>query len=364
MIDLAASGATRAEALRALRAAFAEAGIESPAADARLLAAAAAGLRREDFVREPDLALGEDAVARLQSFAARRIAREPVSRILERREFWGLPLALTPDVLDPRPETETLVEAALAAFAARRGEALRILDLGAGSGAILCALLSELPHATGVAVEISPQAAVLARGNLAILGLAARSSVMVGHWDNALNGRFDIVVSNPPYIARGEIERLSPEVRRHEPRLALDGGPDGLDAYRAIAASLGRLLAPRGAFFLEIGPTQGEAVVNMLTAAGLDNLALTRDLAGRDRVAQGQAPGLAKRGSRKQAPWRKAKKRLVLSSESLRTRSPSESCAAAGLSPRLQSASAKRSRLTTSREIPSVGNKLDQLAAN
>ena len=354
-------GTTRGEALQALRAALAEAGIENPALDAQLLVAAAASLRREDLVREPDMALEENVLTRLRALAARRIAvREPVSRILGRREFWGLRLALTPDVLDPRPDTETLVEAALAAVASRRGEELRIVDLGAGSGAILCALLSEMPNATGVAVEVSPKAAVVARDNLAAQGLATRSSVVVGHWDDALAGRFDLVVSNPPYIARGEIDRLSPEVRGHDPLLALDGGADGLDAYRAIAGSLGRLLTPQGAFFLEIGATQGEAVLDILGAEGMVNLTLTRDLAGHNRVAQGRAG----RGSRQQAPWRKAKKRLVLPSESSLARNPSESRAAAGFSPRLQSASAKRSRLTTSRETSPVGNKLDHLAAS
>ncbi|HLH48557.1 MAG TPA: peptide chain release factor N(5)-glutamine methyltransferase, partial [Roseiarcus sp.] len=293
-------GATRGEALQALRAALTEAGIESPALDARLLVAAAAGLRREDLIREPDMALDEVVLTRLHALAARRIAREPVSRILGTREFWGLRLALTADVLDPRPETETLVEAALAAVASRRSEELRIVDLGAGSGAILCALLSELPNATGVAVEVSPKAAVLARDNLAAQGLTARSSVVVGHWGDALAERFDLVVSNPPYIARGEIDCLSPEVRRHDPLLALDGGADGLDAYRAIAGSLGRLLAPQGGFFLEIGATQGEAVLDILASAGMVNLTLTRDLAGHNRVAQGRGG----RGSRQQAPWR------------------------------------------------------------
>ncbi len=354
---------TRAGALQALRAAFADAGIDNPALDARLLLAAAANLRREDLICEPERELGRDELGRLQALARRRIAREPVSRILGRREFWGLALSLSPDVLDPRPETEILVETVLATFDRRRQEPLRVLDLGAGSGAILCALLSELPSAFGVAVEVSPAAAALARDNLAALGFARRSSVVVGRWDDALVGDFDIVVSNPPYIASGEIENLEPEVRRHDPRVALDGGKDGLDAYRAIARSLGGIIKPRGAFFFEIGAAQGEAVLKILAAAGMADLALTRDLAGHDRVAQGRL-GAADEALRKQAPWRKTKKGLVLSSESSSARSPSESRAAAGSSRRLRSASAKRSRLTTSRETSSVGNTLDQLAAN
>jgi release factor glutamine methyltransferase len=319
-------GVTADAALRALSAAFADAGIDNPALDARLLVMAATGLRREELIAEPERMLRREALTRLRPLAARRLDREPVSRILHRREFWGLPLTLTSDVLDPRPETETLVEAALAAFAPRRLETLRVLDLGAGSGAILCALLSEWPNAFGVALDVSPKAAAVAGDNLAAATLAGRSSVVVGHWAESLAGQFDVVVSNPPYIASGEIEALAPEVRRHDPQRALDGGPDGLDAYRAIAASLPRIIAPRGAFFLEIGAAQGEAVLSLLGEAGMGDLALIRDLAGHDRVVQGRP--LA--ANDKQGPWREAKKRLVLSPESSSARSPSESRAAAG----------------------------------
>jgi release factor glutamine methyltransferase len=328
VIELSGSeGMTAGAALRVLSAAFAEAGIDNPALDARLLLSAATGLKREDLIARPDRALEPDALTRLRPLAARRLDREPVSRILRRREFWGLPLRLTPDVLDPRPETETLVEAALAAFAPRRRDTLRVLDLGAGSGAILCALLSEWPNAFGVGVDVSSEAATVAKDNLAALGLAARSSVVVGHWDDSLTGRFDVVVSNPPYIASAEIDALEPEVRRHDPRRALDGGLEGLDAYRALAVSLGRIIAPRGAFFLEIGAAQGEPVLSLLAGAGLGDLALVRDLAGHDRVAQGRSLAAA----HQQGPWREAKKRLVLSSESSSAQSPSESRAAAGI---------------------------------
>jgi release factor glutamine methyltransferase len=260
----ASASVTRAAAVESLRVAFVEAGVENPRLDARLLVAAAGGLDREDLIRAPDQILDDDVLARLQVMAARRSAREPVSRILETREFWGLSLTLSPAALDPRPDTETLVEAAIAAFAARREERLRILDLGAGSGAILCALLRELPNAFGAAVEISPAAATLAGANLAALGFAERSSVVAGRWDEALAGRFDLVVSNPPYIASAEIDRLAPEVRHHDPRIALDGGRDGLDAYRALAAALCRLIAPGGAFFLAKGEKKTSAYVRIV----------------------------------------------------------------------------------------------------
>lgn len=339
-------GATsRGEAFKALTATLRAAGLDNADREARLLLVAASGLGAVDLVVEPGAALGEKAAAQLERFLARRAAREPLSRIVGQREFWSLKLAISPNVLDPRPDTETVVEAALAAFASRREERLRILDLGAGSGAILCALLSELPNAVGVAAEISPQAAGVARANLATLGFAARSRVVVGRWAEALDGRFDIVVSNPPYIASAEIDNLALEVRGHDPRLALDGGRDGLDAYRAIAGALGRIIAPRGAFFLEIGAGQGGAVSSLLTEAGMGDVALVRDLAGHDRVAQGrllEASDPDKQGvaqAAKQGPWRETKKRLVLSSESSSARSPSESRAAAG-----QPAPAERQR--------------------
>lgn len=317
---------TRGAALRALSVAFADAGIDNPTLDARLLLSAATGLRREDLIADPERALGSDALARLRPLAARRLDREPVSRILKRREFWGLPLRLSPDVLDPRPETETLVEAALAVFAPRCRETLRVLDLGAGSGALLCALLREWPDAFGVAVDVSPEAAAVAKDNLAAHGLAARSSVVVGNWGDSLAGRFDVVVSNPPYISSAEINGLEPEVRRHDPRRALDGGPDGLDAYRVLAALLRGIITPPGAFFLEIGAGQGKAVLSLLAQAGLGDLAVIRDLAGRDRVVRGRPVAAADQ----QGPWRETKKRLVLSSESSSARRPSESRAAAG----------------------------------
>jgi release factor glutamine methyltransferase len=219
--------------------------------------------------------------------AGRRAAGEPVSRILARREFWGLPLMLSPEVLDPRPETETLVEAVLAEFGRERAAPLRLLDLGAGSGALLCALLTEFRAATGLAVDISAAAAAQARANLAACGLGARADVIGGSWGAALDGRFEIIVSNPPYIASAAIGGLAAEVRDHDPRLALDGGRDGLDAYRAIAPQVPRLLGPDGRFFLEVGAGQAGGVLAILAAEGLAEPATYADLAGLTRVVAG-----------------------------------------------------------------------------
>jgi release factor glutamine methyltransferase len=286
------AGVTRAVALEALRALFAGAGLDDAAADARLLLCAAGGFERSELIREPDDALSAAAVERLAPMAGRRAAGEPVSRILARREFWGLPLALSPDVLDPRPDTETLVAAVMTEFAHARAQPLRFLDLGAGSGALLCALLTEFGAATGVAVDVSAPAAVQARANLAICGLAERSCVFVGSWANAISGAFDVVVSNPPYVESGAIGALAREVRDHDPRLALDGGPDGLDAYRAIAPQLRRLLGAHGRFFLEVGADQANNVATILSPQGLAAPATYRDLAGLTRVvAGGVEPG-------------------------------------------------------------------------
>jgi len=213
---------------------------------------------------------------------------EPISRLRGAREFWSLDLAIGPAALDPRADTETLVAAALAAFAGRRREAVRVLDLGTGSGAILCALLTELPGASGVAVDLSPQAAAVARANLTACGLGDRARVIVGSWGDALGGQYDLIVSNPPYIASAEIGGLELEVRDHDPHLALDGGADGLDAYRALAPALARLLAPRsGRFFVEIGAGQAARVTAILAAAGLEELKTLSDLSDHERVIAG-----------------------------------------------------------------------------
>ncbi len=241
-------------------------------------------------MRDPDLALGPVAADRLARFAARRLRHEPVSRILGRGEFWGLPLAVTPDVLDPRPDTETVVETVLRALGPRHREALRLLDLGTGSGALLCALLHACPQGSGVGVDLSHAACLVARGNLRALGLDARGAVVQGSWGAALRGSFDVVVANPPYIPRADLDGLDPDVAGYDPPLALDGGSDGLDAYRAIVPQLPDLLVPGGIAALEGGWDQGPAIGAMLRAVGLVGVGLDRDLAGHGRVASGRRP--------------------------------------------------------------------------
>ena len=284
-------GATRVATLEALAAFFSQAGVEDGATDSRLLLCAASGLTRVDLIRTPDLPLSAAALERLEGMAARRARGEPVSRILGRREFWGLTLALSADVLDPRPDTETVVEAVLLEFADRRDAPLRLLDLGVGSGAILCALLCEFRAATGIAVDLSAAAARQARLNLSACGHDGRAGVVVGAWAAAVRGPFDVIVSNPPYVARGAIDGLAREVRHHDPALALDGGLDGLDAYRAIAAELAALLAADGRFFLEIGAGQSASVRAILAAHGWTDTATYADLAGFARVVVGGGAG-------------------------------------------------------------------------
>ncbi len=256
-----------------------------PEPDARVLVEEAVGLVGHAFRSTPDRPLGAEAAGRLATLLARRLAREPVFRIVGRREFWGLDLAVTPAVLDPRPDTETLVRAALRSLGSRRHERLRVLDLGTGSGALLLALLSELPDAEGVGLDRSPEACAVARRNAEALGLAHRAVIREGDFGVAASGSpFDLVVSNPPYVESAAIASLDPEVRDHDPHLALDGGPDGLDAYRAIAPTLPGRLAPGGIAGLEIGAGQAAAVAAILIGAGLEVVGLDRDLGGHERA--------------------------------------------------------------------------------
>ncbi|CAA0101681.1 Release factor glutamine methyltransferase [Starkeya nomas] len=271
---------SRADLAREIAASFAAAGLETPEREARALLRAGLGLSDVDLLARADAAVPEAEAHRLRALAARRAAGEPLARLVGRREFWSLDFALAPETLVPRPETETLVEAALAAFP-DRATPLAILDLGTGSGALLAALLSEYPAAFGIGVDLSPGAARQARANLESLGLGARAAILVGAWADALAGRFDLVVSNPPYIPTMDIAALDREVREHDPLLALDGGPKGLDAYRAIARALPGLLRPGGRAVLELGIGQEGDVATLLTAVGLapDGPA-RRDLAG------------------------------------------------------------------------------------
>ncbi len=283
--DIALAGSLpRAEALSRVAAYLSAQGVEEAAADARALLFFAASLTATDFVLSPQAPLGAGAAERLRAFALRRGAREPVSRIIGTRGFWTLDLTVAPQVLDPRADTETIVELALDLLRARRGEALSSLDLGAGSGAIACALLAELPRAFAVAVDVSAAACAAAAANLARCGLSTRGFVLRGRWAEAIKARFDLVVSNPPYIPSGDIPGLAPEVMRHDPALALDGGVDGLDCYRHIIAALPRLLAPRGVAVLEAGAGQAEDISMLLKSHGLTLLGRRRDAGGHERA--------------------------------------------------------------------------------
>jgi release factor glutamine methyltransferase len=265
---------------------FRLAGVEQPEMDARILIGYALHLGRAQILSQSDRILEAREVSAINALAARRLRREPVSRILGRREFWSLPLDISPDVLDPRPETETVVEAALD-FVTRGGlrlEKLRVLDIGTGSGALLLALLSELPDAIGTATDISVPALEIARGNAERNHLSARATFVACNMAEGVQGAFDLIVSNPPYIARAEIPTLAPEVRDYDPAMALDGGADGLDAYRLIANDARRLLAPGGRLFVELGVGQEGAVRSLFTKAGLNASDARPDLAGIPRA--------------------------------------------------------------------------------
>ncbi|MFS8036960.1 peptide chain release factor N(5)-glutamine methyltransferase [Xanthobacter sp. AM11] len=253
---------------RQMAARLAACGCDTPDLDARLLLAFALGCPPAEMLAQADTPVAAAAEAAAWALVARRCAGEPVARIQGAKEFWSLDFRLSPETLVPRPDTETVVEEALARCP-QRDAPLRILDLGTGTGAILAALLVERPAATGVGIDRSEGAARTARDNLARLGVGARSAVLVGDWGTGVRGGFDLVVSNPPYIAAGHMAGLPVEVGRHDPALALVAGADGLCAYRAIAADLPRLLAPGGAAVLELGAGQEPDVAALLSASGL-----------------------------------------------------------------------------------------------
>lgn len=273
--------ATRRERLRAAAARLNAAGVEAGEDDAQRLAMKAWGLTRAALIAEPDAAA--PATSAFEDLVRRRVNREPLSHILGTQPFWTLELEVGPDVLTPRADTETIVEEALAGVT-DRGAPLRILDIATGSGAIVLALLDSLPNAVGVATELSAPALARAQRNARRCGLADRALFVRGFWARALSGRFDRVVSNPPYIASAIIDTLEPEVRAYEPRLALDGGADGLAAYRELFAASIALLAPGGRAVFEIGHDQGEAALALARQAGAPHARLARDLAGRDRA--------------------------------------------------------------------------------
>ncbi len=265
------------------------AGVDGPVIDARLLVEAAAEASRADIIADPQRVLTDEQAERLKDYVSRREAREPVSHILGRRGFWKIMLRVTPDVLTPRPDTETLVELVLRDLPENRPFSL--LDLGVGSGTILLSILAERPAGKGLGVDVSSEALAVARDNAASLGLARQVALLRGDWTAGLGASsFDIVVSNPPYIRSAEIDGLQPEVRDHEPRLALDGGADGLDAYRRLAPEMLRVLRPGGRFLVEIGHDQSAEVEALFRGAGGVSVATVKDLANRDRVVHGVKP--------------------------------------------------------------------------
>jgi release factor glutamine methyltransferase len=285
------TGQTVDNARRALTARFKSGRIDSAELDARILVGSALGLDLTGMITAANRRLTPDESSRLDDFARRRLKGEPVARILGEKEFWGLSLTLSPATLVPRPDTETVVELALEMLrtAADPHWALRIADLGTGSGAILLALLSELPETFGVGTDICEPALRTARANAASLGLATRAGFVVCDYAAALSGPFDLIVSNPPYIRTADIATLAPEVRDHDPRRALDGGADGFDAYRALIRQTVPLLARGGALVVEAGQGQSGPIEGLMTAAGLMPAGPAKaDLAGIRRAVAGR----------------------------------------------------------------------------
>ncbi len=290
------SDPTLLSAWNAARARLTAAGVDSPVIDARLLLEAASGASRADIIADPHRALTPDQAATLDGYLERRGRREPVGRILGRQGFWRIMLSVTPHVLSPRSDTEVIVDLALKAFG--ETQAFDMADLGTGSGAILLAVLNDRPRARGVGTDVSEDALAVAKENAANLDLNGRATFLRTSWGDGLAGEaFDLVVSNPPYVASAVIDTLDAEVREHDPRLALDGGPDGLDAYRVLAAETLRLLKPAGVFALEVGYDQAAAVTALMREAGAQSLRTAIDHGGRDRVVTGAKKPLGAAGT-------------------------------------------------------------------
>lgn len=273
-------------ARRALARMFAAAGLDTPALDARVLVGHALALDHAGLAAAAERVLDAEERERIAAVASRRLAREPVSRIVGMKEFWGLPLRVSPAVLVPRPETETVVATALAALDrdGDRARPLRIADVGTGSGALLVALLSELPNAFAIGTDASTAALALARDNAQQLGLAGRAAFLACDFAAALAGPFDLIVSNPPYVASDELAQLAPEVRDHDPPLALDGGPDGVRAYHALAAEAPRLIGETGHMVVEVGAGQAHVAASLFTNKQPLDVTSARDLAGIPRA--------------------------------------------------------------------------------
>ncbi len=270
---------TRGEAVSAAARRLAAAGVEDAAGDARRLMRWAGGFDGAALAARLGDPLPADEAARFEAGVARRAARAPLSHVVGFREFWGRRFRVTPDVLDPRPETEALI-----AWALEGGPRGRVLDLGVGSGCILLTLLAEWPSATGVGIDASPSALAVAGENAAALGVADRAALRRGDWLEGVSEPFDLVVANPPYLSAADMDALSPEVRA-EPAMALAAGADGLDAYRRILSGLARVLSPNGVALVELGAGQAPAVADIALGAGLMFGGTRRDFDERERIA-------------------------------------------------------------------------------
>jgi release factor glutamine methyltransferase len=282
-VKLTLAAATRRAALKEAVLLMKAAGLDTPVLDARLIVQHALGISWDTLYLKDDQPLIPDEKARLETQLSRRAAHEPVSRIVGRRHFWTLDLAVSPDTLDPRPDTESLIETVVQAIP-DRAQPLRFLDLGTGTGAILLALLAEYPNATGFGIDRSEGALTVARTNADSHGLSPRVVFSAGNWTEGIDGLFDVIVSNPPYIESGHMPSLPPEVREHDPILALDGGADGLDAYRAIIPAIPGLLRAEGLAVFEIGAEQGGAVTRIARENGLAPAGSRKDLGGIERA--------------------------------------------------------------------------------
>ena len=278
----AESGETVGALLARAAAVLDAASVATSRLDSRLLLAHATGEAVERLVAWPERAVDARSAEAFAALIRRRAAREPLAQIVGHREFWSLRFVTTRDTLTPRPDSETVIEAVLRLFPDRTTP-LRILDLGTGTGCLLLALLSEYPTATGVGADLSEAAVRVATVNTRALGMTERATISLSAWDDQVAGAFDLVVSNPPYIATAELKELAPEIRHFEPALALDGGEDGLESYRALAPRLGARLRPGGCAALEVGMIQAAAVESIMQAAGLAIRSRQRDLAGMDR---------------------------------------------------------------------------------
>jgi release factor glutamine methyltransferase len=290
-------------AFRELRDRFHRAGIETAALDARLIVQRSVGFSHADFLARADATLTSANAEEIHALAARRVSGEPVSRLFGEREFYGLAFSITPDTLDPRADTETLVEAALEAAATRYGgrKRLTILELGTGTGAVVISILHALRHAEATAVDISPAAIAVARQNAQRHQVAERLKLHTGSWFDGLSGVYDMIVANPPYLSAGDIAALSRDVADHDPLVALDGGGDGLAAYRQIGGRAASFLAPGGLVLLEVGRGQAHAVSAVLSGHGYrppnDVAGVRRDLQGIERVVLFELPATPSRAS-------------------------------------------------------------------